>query len=431
MALSPKQIDSLKRSSKRINIWEGSVRSGKSFVALLRFIQALRDAPKGQAMIVGPSRDSIQRNIVSALCEWLPMKVPTPKATQLHLYGRTVHLVGAADERAQRRIQGSTLALAYVDELSLLPEGFFRMLLSRLSVAGAQIFATTNPDSPYHWVKKEFLDRENELDLVSFPFRLDDNPSLDPSYVANLKSEYTGMWYDRYIEGKWVMAEGLVYAHFDEKEHVIEAPPSQGKEYVVGVDYGTTNPTVFLMIGYNPHAWPNVWVEKEYFFDSAKEMYHKTDTDYAEDLEAFCEGYPVAGLYVDPSATSFRMECERHDIPNLYEADNDVLSGIRFVAQYLANGTLKICDSAQSLIREMGAYAWDIKASARGIDRPSKKHDHACDALRYALFSHFAKGGVCSYSSFELDTMYNESRGDTFLLPPPFSGHQMQGVPPL
>ena len=64
------------------------------------------------------------------------------------------------------------------------------MLLSRLSKEGAMLFATTNPDSPFHWLKVNYLDRENELNLKRFKFDLDDNPSLDESFKSDKKRIY-------------------------------------------------------------------------------------------------------------------------------------------------------------------------------------------------------------------------------------------------
>jgi len=406
--LGIKQHNSIQQATHRINIWEGAVRSGKSFSALLAFVRALKTGPPGPAMIIGPSRDSIQRNVIAQICEWIPMKVPTPKTTQLTLYNRTIHLVGASDERSQRRIQGSTLALAYVDEITLLPEGFFRMLLSRLSIEGAMLYGTTNPDSPFHWLKKDFLDRP-ELDIARFKFDLNDNPSLAQSYVDALKAEYTGMWYERYIEGKWVLADGLVYSHFDPQVHVIPSPPAQGEYYIVGVDYGTTNPTAFVMIGYSDRTWPRAWVQKEFYWDSTKEQYQKTDTEYAEDLKEFIDGYHVKSIYLDPSAVSLRTELSRHDI-YAKEADNDVVPGIRFVGQQLANGSLKICSNCVDLQRELGAYVWDQQAAERGEDRPKKQHDHLCDALRYAMYTHWGQKRTDQMSAEQIQKIYIESR---------------------
>lgn len=423
--LSDKQLDSYFNSNKRLNFWEGSVRSGKSFSSILRFISEIKDGPKGSAMIVGTSRDSIQRNVIAEMCNLLGFPMPTPKTTQMELFGRTIYLVGANDERAQKRIQGSTLAMAYVDELSLIPYGFFKMLLSRLSVKDAKLFATTNPDSPFHWVKTEYLDNP-DLDLSRFTFRLDDNPSLDEFYIKHLKKEYSGLWYDRYIDGKWVLAEGCVYGFFDHTIHVIDYPP-RATQYILGVDYGTTNPTAFVMIGINKESFPNYWTFKEYYWDSKKEMRQKTDSEYADDLADFISGFPVTAIYIDPSAASFRLECGRRGIQNIFEANNDVLDGIRFVSQLLSDGTFKISSNCKHLIEEMGSYVWDTKATERGEDKPLKEHDHICDATRYSLFTHLGKRISSDITAKELEVMKMKAWGYQPNLPSvfqePVGGH--------
>lgn len=380
-ALSKKQIDSYNRSTKRLNFWEGAVRSGKTFISIIRFLRALKLGPPGLAMIIGVSRESIQRNILTELCSLVGAPVPTPKITQMELFGRTIFLVGANDERAQRRIQGSTLAIAYVDEITLIPHGFFRMLLSRLSVAGAQLFGSTNPDSPLHWLKTEFLDNES-LDMSCFKFTLDDNPSLSSEYVENLKKEYTGLWYRRYIEGEWCLAEGLIYDCFDREYDIIDYTPTAQK-YVIGVDYGTSNPTAFVLMGYNPLASPNIWVEKEYYYDSKAENRQKTDTEYVEDLAQFAAGKIIRAIIIDPSAASLKLEIRRQKIAGIIDADNDVLNGIRTTSNLISNGTLKIHKNCKNLIKEMFSYRWDEKAGLKGEDKPRKEFDHLVDSVRY------------------------------------------------
>lgn len=416
--LSPKQIASYKESTSRINIWEGAVRSGKSFISIIRFLKALRDAPKGLAMIVGVSRESIQRNILNELCPLIGMQLPTPKTNSINILNRDVYLVGANDERAQKKIQGSTLALAYVDEATLIPSGFWRMLLSRLSVTGAQLFATTNPDSPFHWLKTEYLENPN-VNLSRWSFRLEDNPSLSGDYIRALKSEYSGLWYQRYIDGLWVLADGVVYDCFDEELHVIDAPPTGARSYIVGIDYGTTNPTTFGMIGMNTQVHPNFWKQKEYYYSSKEHHRQKTDSEYAEDLQAFIQGYNVDAIYLDPSAASFKAECQKQGINNICDANNDVINGIRFVAQLISNGTYKVCRNCKNTIREFGSYVWDTKASERGEDKPVKEHDHCLDADRYAIFTHLGKN-TNLITPEEMDTIHRNaiSRGPN--LPPQF-----------
>src|SRR5208283_5688009 len=190
--MSPKQELSIYQANKRLNIWCGAVRSGKTYSSIYKLIDFMRSGPKGDGMIIGVSRDSIQRNVLPTLYKILGFPIPTSKTMQATLYGRTIYFVGAHDESSVRKIQGSTLAFAYVDEATCIPEPFWKMLLSRLSIKGSQLFATCNPEGPGHFIKKNFIDRANELDLISWSFTLDDNPALSEEYKANLKKEYSG-----------------------------------------------------------------------------------------------------------------------------------------------------------------------------------------------------------------------------------------------
>ena len=430
MSLSKKQIESYRDADKRLVFYEGAVRSGKTFISVLRYMKALKEGPPGHAMIVGVSRDSIQRNVIGELCALVGAPPPTPKTTQMTIFGRTVFLVGANDERAERRIRGSTLALAYVDEVTLIPKGFFRMLLSRLSVTGAQLFGTTNPDSPFHWFRTDFLEK-TDLDMRVFKFKLPDNPSLSEAYIDNLKREYSGLWYKRYIEGEWVLAEGTVYDFFEEEYHVIDTPPGAAEYYIVGIDYGTANPTTFSLIAYSRKCYPNIWLEREYYYDSKKHGRQKTDTEYVEDLKKFIEGKTVRSIYVDPSAASFKNEMARQGIGGVRDADNDVLNGIRFQSKLLNNGTYKIVRCCSNAIREYQTYRWDEKASEKGEDKPIKEFDHSLDGQRYALYTHFCQmlgnevrsedmekvyGSVYGVQS-DMPEFFRENMGENFVTP--------------
>jgi len=389
--LSDKQTLTLIDSNARINIWEGAVRSGKSYASLIRWLRYIQEAPSGNLIAIGRTATTIKYNIVEPILELVQgdAKYYIGKR-ELFLWGRQINLVGASDERAERIIRGSTYSGAYIDEATLIPESFWVMLLSRLSKPNAKLFATTNPDCPFHWLKKNYIDRAKELDLKLWKFQLDDNPSLTYDFKNNLKREYQGLWYARYIEGKWCLAEGTVYDFFNEKDHVIDDVLHAAIYYIVGVDYGTTNPTAFTLVGYNPTQYPNMWVEKEYYYDSKKHHRQKTDTEYAEDLKKFIGTNVIKGIYVDPSAESFKVECRRQQIRHIIDAKNDVLDGIRFVSSLIANGTLKITKRCTNLIQEFQSYIWDSKSRNSGVDKPLKANDHGLDSLKYSVFSHFS-----------------------------------------
>ncbi|MFE6742317.1 terminase large subunit domain-containing protein [Streptomyces tubercidicus] len=247
LPLSRKQLRSVVQASARINLWHGAVRSGKTIASLLAWLLAVAEAPpSGLILVVGRSLQTIERNVFEPLADpslFGPVAAQvrhTRGATTATVLGRTVHLIGAADARAEGRLRGLTASLAYVDEATLLPEGFWVQLLARLSVPGARLLATTNPDSPRHWLKAGYLDRAHELDLKAWHFRLDDNPSLSADYVAALAAEYVGLWKRRMIDGAWVVAEGAVFDTYDEQQHVVDVLP-QMRRHWLGIDYGTSN----------------------------------------------------------------------------------------------------------------------------------------------------------------------------------------------
>lgn len=387
--LSDKQIISLRDSTARLNFWIGAVRSGKSFSALLRFMQLCTDKTmEGDFIIVGKSEGAIKRNIIGEMynlvgddCQY------SPGNREIILYGRKIHVVGANDQRSEGRIRGASFCCCLMDEATIIPENFFTMLLSRLSKKNAKLLVTTNPDSPFSWFKTKYLDRAEELNAKVFNFYLEDNPSLSVEYKEALKKEFTGLYYDRFILGKWVLSSGAIFDFFDENIHVIEKPPAQGNVYFCGIDYGVTNACAFVLIGYNPDVFPNAWVEREYYYDSKVTLKQKTDVDYVRDLAEFLDGYYVRSIAVDPSATSFKLECMRSGIQNIVNADNDVSLGIRTVATMLQQGTLKICRNCTNLIKEMQSYVWDEAAALKGIERPKKFFDHATDGCRYSCMS--------------------------------------------
>jgi PBSX family phage terminase large subunit len=389
MPTSPKQDKSFREATHRFNIWVGAVRSGKTYSSIERFIYDLKHGPKGDAMIIGVNRTAIQRNILTHLYRQLGFPCPTEKAQMSRLYGRDVWFVGAPDVSAVSTIQGSTLALAYVDEATNLPEPFWRMLESRLSVPGAKILATCNPESPSHFIKKDYIDKP-ELDLVHWNFCLDDNPSLDEDFKKQLKASYSGLWFERYINGNWCLASGAIFDGWD-NNNVFDKEFPAPIEYCAALDYGTINPTACHIAAIAPNQWPQIRIEKEYYFDSLKHGRQKTDRELARDIKEFIGYTPITALYVDPAAASLKLELRSLDLP-VIDANNDVLFGIKTMSQYISGKNLLVRKCCTNLIEQIQGYAWCAKAANQGEDKPIKKNDHAVDSCRYLIASRFKNG---------------------------------------
>lgn len=392
MKLSPKQLEFIANSKSKINIAHGAVRSGKTYSSLLRFAKLVVDCPDNKIIMIGNSFGAVVENAVKLLnddicrgfCSW-------QKGNQeLTIGNKKIRVIGAHDESAVRAIQGNTHSLAYVDEITTIPSSFIDMLTTRLSHDWSKLVATCNPNSPVHPIKTQFIDSPDTRYCYSLHFEIDDNPALSEDEKAFLKTKYSGLFYKRYIQGLWVQAEGAIYADFDRELHTIPRAAGYAEKYLVGVDYGATNPFAAVLIGYREKYSPRFWVEKELYWDPAKMYRQKTNSELADDLQRFIEGYPIQGVYLDPSAESFQVELKRRRV-KVIEAVNDVFPGITFCANLISNHQLKIVRDCKNLIKEMEMYVWDPKKAQRGIEEPIKSNDHALDAMRYALYTAYGK----------------------------------------
>lgn len=406
LPLSPKQGRTLVRSTARVNVWSGAIRSGKTWASSLRWLFFVMNAPKGgELVMVGRTRDSLARNVIA------PMQDPnifgpladqvkySPGSPYAFIFGQRVYVMGASDSKAEKAIRGMTLAGAYVDEVTILSEEFFTQLLGRMSVPQAQCFITTNPDNPSHWFKKVYLDRigPGEGQLVNWKawyFTLADNPSLTRGYKASLEAEFTGLFYKRFILGQWVAAEGAVYDMWDPGTHVVreENMPDMVQYFGVGIDYGTTNPTSAILLGLGEDD--RLYAVDEWrYAPSSKEM-RKTDAQLSQGIRDWMDqphdrvqqmlGTNISDVpvIVDPAAASFRVQMMQDGV-HTHAANNDVLYGIRTLTSLLSTDKFKVSERCTGLIEEFPGYTWDPKATDEGLDQVLKSADHGLDALRY------------------------------------------------
>lgn len=371
---------------KRLNILEGSVRSGKTWISLVLWAFWVVSMPQDKAyLMVAKTLTSLRRNCLDLLEELIGKENFSYSLSrkEASLFGRRVYLEGVNDSRAENKIRGMTLSGAYCDELTLFTEDFFSMLLSRLSDSGAKLIGTTNPDNPQHWLKENYINRSNELDMLVMRFLIDDNTTLDAEYVENLKKEYTGVFYRRFILGEWVNAEGLVYPMFDKFRHVTETVPCAAGfgRYYISIDYGTLNPCSMGLWRLDQDKAVRV---SEVYYDGRKRKKQLTDEEYYSMLEGLAQGYMIECVVVDPSAASFIETIRRHGKFSVRKANNNVLDGIRLTGTLLQNNRILIHKSCADIIKEFSAYSWDSKSST---DKVIKEHDHAMDDMRYFVYT--------------------------------------------
>lgn len=360
------------------------MRSGKTWISLVLWAFWVATMPEmGSFLMVAKTLTSLRRNCLELLEKLVGKKNFTYSLSKKEgrLFGRMIYLEGVNDVRAESKIRGMTLQGAYCDEVTLFTEDFFSMLLSRLSEPGAKLMATTNPDNPNHWLMKKYIERSDELDMFVMKFLIDDNIFLDPIYIENLKKEYTGVFYERFILGRWVIAEGLVYPMFDPRKHVATFEEPKDALWYISIDYGTMNPcSMGLWAIYNGKAYR----VKEYYHDGREKNVQKTDEEYYMELEKLAGDRLIQQVVVDPSAASFIATIRQHGKFRVKKAKNDVLDGIRVTSGFLNDGRLIIDESCTNIIREFQTYSWDEKSPE---DKVIKEYDHAMDETRYLCYT--------------------------------------------
>lgn len=385
-------------------ICSGSVRSGKTSLEAVAFFDWAMDSFTGKKFgICGKTVGSAIENIITP---WMAMtrtrkryKVKFNRSTKLIYVTRggntnVFEVFGGNDESSQDLIQGRTLAGILLDEVALMPQSFVNQATARCSVDGSKLWFNCNPDSPRHWFYLEWVLKAKEKNALVLDFVLRDNPSLSDAIIRRYESMYHGVFYDRFILGKWVVAEGLVYQFdsmgeytcgHDEARGTRKVKDGMGKErelpgkgmWYLSIDYGITNP---FACGLWRVTGDRAYLVDEYYFSYHETGRRRTDAEHYEAVERFVDGYNIEAVIIDPSATSFKEEIYRHGRFDVYDANNNVLEGIQITDQMLHDGSIKVSDTCKAMLDEMQLYRWDDKSAK---DSVIKENDHMADQLRY------------------------------------------------
>lgn len=399
-------------------IADGAVRSGKTVSMALSFVMwAMENFDGHNFALCGKTVGALRRNVVGPLkqmlksrkyrmtdtrtegCICISRTIKVGNQTQTHV--NYFYIFGGKDESSQDLIQGITLAGLFCDEVALMPQSFVNQATARCSVTGAKFWFSCNPNSPFHWFKKEWINKLDEKKIMYLHFTMDDNLSLDEKVKDRYKALYTGVFYKRYILGLWVAADGIVYPMFDPDIHVVHKKKNWTRVFIAG-DFGIQNATTFGIFGYD--ATNNSYHEIASYYHSGRDGEQKTVKEYVEDLIQMINSYNVRPEYitVDPSAAALLVELRQNPYfkrrgIQIIPAKNDVMIGIQLVSYLLNEKRLTIDPSCEMDIQEFTTYAWDSDKLDKGIEEVIKLDDHAMDKIRYAIMT----DGVIHRTLFE------------------------------
>lgn len=404
MLFTEKQDEYIHSASHRWNFQTGATRSGKTYTGYFMIPKRIRNriGKDGLAVILGVSKNTIERNVLEPMRNiWGNNLVGTISSNNTcYLFGEIVHCLGAEKVSQVSKLRGASIKYCYGDEVADWNADVFELLKSRLDKPYSRFDGALNPQSPNHWLK-QFMD--SDADIFNQHYTIFDNPFLPQEFVDNLCKEYEGtVYYKRYILGEWALAEGLIYPMY--QNALVDALPDvPASEYAVSIDYGTMNAFAAILWSKRDGVW---YGEREYYYSGRDTGQQKTDNEYASDLNDWISDiwewqkmhprytalagrtYDKIPTIIDPSAASFIALLKKTEWAKVRQADNAVADGIRETAVALQMGYCKILRPAMpNLIKELGGYAWDDKASQRGEEKPIKEADHLCDCLRYHIFT--------------------------------------------
>ena len=371
-------------------ICDGAVRSGKTTCMSLSFVAwAFYRFDDTSFAICGKTITSLRRNIITDLIPRLrELGFECKERFSQNMIEVTMnektnrfYLFGGRDESSASLIQGMTLGGILLDEVALMPRSFVEQALPRASVSGSKLWFNCIPENPMHRFYNEWIKKSEEKNCLYIHFLMSDNPSLSAKMIRRYESLYSGAFYERFVLGKWVAVDGLVYPDAAKGKYTLSPPVTEFEKYYVSCDYGTVNPTSMGLWGLHGGVWYRI---DEYYFNSREQGAHKTDEEYYSELSALTDGKSITAVIVDPSAASF-IECIcRHGKFTVIPAKNDVTDGIRKVQGAFRDGKIRISPSCKNTIKEFSLYRWD-EASKK--DTPKKEHDHAMDDIRYFVLN--------------------------------------------
>lgn len=376
-------------------ICDGSVRAGKSSVMSVAFIIWAMQTYNHQFLGIGSKTiGTAERNIILPL---LAMSFMNKRYMMKYISREklivsdgenenTFFIFGGKDAASYQLIQGITLAGILLDEVALMPRSFVDQAIARCSVAGSKLWFNCNPEGQLHWFNQEWILDAQAKNALHLHFTMDDNPSLDPKIRARYENMYTGIFYDRYIKGLWVSAEGVIYADmFSPDRNIISKDEvkklSFDPDCWVSCDFGIQNATVYLL-------WRKLTGQRKYictdewYYSGRESQKQKTVSALVDGLKEFLGELKPRYIIVDPSASALKVEMHQKGF-RTRDADNDVINGIANTGKLLEDEHLLISEKCKHTIEEFDLYMWDEVAANRGEDVPIKENDHCMDALRY------------------------------------------------
>jgi len=377
----------------------GATRSGKTYGDYFLLPKRLLDGRdrEGLNVILGSTKGTLTRNLILPMQTlYGPGLVGDIRSDNMAvLFGKPCHCLGADSVRQVNRLRGSSIKYCYGDEVTTWHPDVFGMLQSRLDKAYSLFDGTCNPEGPTHWFK-QFLDRGGDA-LYQQAYTIDDNPFNPPDVVARMKRDYAGtVYYDRYILGRWVAAEGAVYRLYADDPERFALDPAALSAYplataTLGVDFGGNGSGhAFCCTGFTRGFAGMVTLAEWYHKgEITPERLEAAFTDFARDCVARFGAHTAYCDSAEPTLIlGLRAACVRERLPvEIRKARKGPINGrIRFLCRLMAGGRYHILRTCPHTRDALATALWDARHATQDVrlDDGTTNIDNL-DALEYSF----------------------------------------------
>jgi phage terminase large subunit len=398
----------------------GPAGTGKSWAMLVKAHLTALQVPGSRQLIVRQTHASLTastlvtfekhvaaQELASAEVKWFGGSGRKPPAYE-YKNGSAI-LVGGMDQPG--KVLSTEYDRIYVDEANQLSVTAIETLMTRLrghSTTYKQLLCACNPDHPDHHLKKSAdggaarIIYSNHLDNPGMADAAGNWTEAGLDYLSKL-DKLTGVRRARYLDGRWVAAEGLVFDDWRDADNVIDhfdIPKSW--PLFLTVDFGFSNPFVCQWWRVDPDG--RMYLTREI---------HQTQTlveDHARRIKAIIEEHaetePVPFAVVCDHDAEDRATLTRHLRLPTVAAKKGVSRGVQLTQARLRKagdgrprlyvirdslmGRDLVADAQarpRGFLGEVNGYVWETVRGTDGIPKevPVKKHDHSMDAGRYAV----------------------------------------------
>lgn len=385
MRLTPAQSQ-IAKDTHRFRVLNCGRRFGKTVLAVEEMVGVAIAKKDRRVAYFAPTRDDAREITWAILVKKCENIITYKNESLLHVKIMTqdggesmIALYGW--ESVQERGKGRGLANDFIvcDEVSSYRNfwvGWDEVLSPTLiDRKGSAMFIST-PKGFNHFYELYGMEAKNP-DYRSFHFTTYDNPYIPPEEVERERlSKGEDVFAQEYLADFRKM-QGLVYKEFDRFRHVYtDVTERPWTEYIAGIDFGFTNPTAVIHIKRDG--------DDSYFI--TEEWYKTGRTE--EQIADYVRSCGFNRVYPDPESPS-AIECLNRKgvaVVEVVKNKDSIKNGINRVRQLLKMGKLHIHSSCVNLIAELETYAYPEKRPDHNEEEnPIKEHDHALDALRYAL----------------------------------------------